>query len=29
MTLKEEDEYCETDLSPYEQYKSMLEKEKF
>lgn len=29
MTLKEEDEYCESDLSPYEQYKSMLEKEKF
>ena len=29
MTLKEECEYFETDVSPYEQYKEMLEQEKY
>lgn len=29
MTLKEECEYFETDISPYEQYKAMLEQEKY
>ena len=29
MTLKEEQEYFETDVSPYEQYRAMLEQEKY
>lgn len=28
MTLKEEQEYFEADVSPFEQYKAMLEQEK-
>ena len=28
MTLKEESEYFETDVSPYEQYRAMLDREK-
>jgi len=29
MTLKEEDEYQETDISPFEQYRELLETEKY
>lgn len=29
MTLKEEHDYFEADISPFEQYCSMLEQEKF
>ena len=29
MTLKEECEYFETDISPFEQYNQMLEQEKY
>jgi hypothetical protein len=29
MTLKEETEYFETDISPYEQYRAMLEQERY
>ena len=29
MTLKEEGDYFETDVSPYEQYRAMLEQESY
>ena len=29
MTLKEETEYFETDISPYEQYRAMLDQERY
>lgn len=29
MTLKEEEDYKETDISPFEQYRELLESEKF
>jgi hypothetical protein len=29
MTLKEEGDYFETDISPYEQYRSMLDQESY
>ena len=29
MTLKEQGDYLETDISPYEQYRSMLEQETY
>ena len=29
MTLKEESEYFETDISPYEQYRAMLNQESY
>ncbi|CDW87491.1 cyclin-j-like protein [Stylonychia lemnae] len=29
MTLKEEEEYCETDISPFEQYREMLSREQY